>query len=107
MFPKLQLIWLLSNPHDWTQDSIRFSELRSYLRPLFRRPLQTGPSLRFVAIGDHDRSGWPLIFELCECRTISGDIKTTLGYVTHRELFDHNPDLTLLDPTTFQLPDGG
>ncbi|KAK6529482.1 hypothetical protein TWF281_008655 [Arthrobotrys megalospora] len=102
--PKLQLLWLLSNPHNWTADRLKFSKLNSHFHPLFRSEGNFGPRWPFVAIGDRSRSEWPLIFELCESEAVSGENRTSLAYLTHRELFNHSPHLELLNATELWLP---
>ncbi|KAK6335038.1 hypothetical protein TWF718_010480 [Orbilia javanica] len=104
--PKLQLLWIMAHPRNWMDGGLEFSELHAFLRPLFRKTSDIGPRWPFVAIGTGTGSlrDWPKIFELCESVTISGEIATTLSYVTHRDLFDHNPDLTLLQSASHRLP---
>ncbi|KAK6510619.1 hypothetical protein TWF506_009722 [Arthrobotrys conoides] len=105
LMPKLQLLWLPIVVHNWTVDDLRQDHITSLLRPIFRDWLMTdGMKLSFVAIGTRDRGGWPFIFELCQADSISGYISTSLGYISHQRLFNHNPDLTLLNIETIWLP---
>ncbi|KAF3231491.1 hypothetical protein TWF192_000933 [Orbilia oligospora] len=103
LLPKLGLLWLLIDVEDWGDKDIEQDALTTALRPLYRFDTD-GTKVPFVAIGNRSRNQWPLVFELCEAPSVSGYIGTSLNYVSHRNLFKHNPDLTMLNIEMDWLP---
>ncbi|KAF3180738.1 hypothetical protein TWF788_006763 [Orbilia oligospora] len=103
LLPKLGLLWLLIDVEDWGDKDIEQDALTTALRPLYRFDTD-GTKGPFVAIGNRSRNQWPLVFELCEAPSVSGYIGTSLNYVSHRNLFKHNPDLTMLNIEMDWLP---
>ncbi|EGX50086.1 hypothetical protein AOL_s00076g437 [Orbilia oligospora ATCC 24927] len=102
--PKLQFLWLLSDAKTWKEDDVKLDNLIRLIRPLLRYDNYYHNRWPFVAVGDRSVEQWPFVFELCETFSITGYIGTSLSYVPHRYLFNHNPDLVLLNIDRAWLP---
>ncbi|KAF3231492.1 hypothetical protein TWF192_000934 [Orbilia oligospora] len=104
LLPQLEFLWLLQSKSTWCKEKFELDNMIPVLRPLFRYHISS-PKWRFFAIGDRPRNdNWPIIYEFCESLTVQNKICTGLEYVTHRTMFEHNPDLTLLNCFEIWLP---
>ncbi|KAK6511649.1 hypothetical protein TWF481_000558 [Arthrobotrys musiformis] len=106
--PKLKLLWVAGNPSLWQNGRLDSIFLHSSLRPLFRSCTAVGRPWKYVAIGRCTTggiySGWPKIFQMCEWYSAVGELKTNLDYTPHKDFFDDNPDLRLLQTSSQWLP---
>ncbi|KAK6344281.1 hypothetical protein TWF696_007922 [Orbilia brochopaga] len=100
---RMKLVWLLMPPLERVPI---YTVLSDYLKPFHNSQIVSTPKPRFVAIGhrDDERKHGTLIFEIHEHETIAGHIRTSFNYLTHRQMYDACPDLTMLNTRTDWLP---
>ncbi|KAK6510620.1 hypothetical protein TWF506_009723 [Arthrobotrys conoides] len=102
--PRLKLLWLVQDKRTWDERKLKLDNITPVLRPLFRDD-KSRPRWQFLAVGDYPHEdNWPIIYEFCESVTVNEKICTGMDYVTHRRVFEHNPDLTLLNCFEIWLP---
>ncbi|EGX50085.1 hypothetical protein AOL_s00076g436 [Orbilia oligospora ATCC 24927] len=102
--PRLELLWLLQPNNHWARELFKLDSMTSMLRPLFRDD-KARPKWRFFAIGQRPQNKHRLIiYEFCESLTVEEKICTGLGCVAHGKVFEHSPNLTLLNCFGIWLP---
>ncbi|KAF3922705.1 hypothetical protein ABW21_db0205243 [Orbilia brochopaga] len=98
------LVWILN---DGVPANTPYPTLSAWLQPFHNDKVVSGsPQPRFVAIGKRDKNtkSATLIFEIHEHETIAGNVRTSFNYLTHRQMWEACPDLTLLNLRTEWLP---